>query len=78
MKIEYLGVILLQDSVEANPAKIKGVADWPEPCDRREVRQFLGFCNFYQRFIPGFAKVSKPLTELTVMRIKGNSISRQG
>jgi len=46
-KIDYLGFILSQNSVEANPTKIKGVADWPEPRDRREVRQFLGFCNFY-------------------------------
>jgi len=46
-KIKYLGVILLQDSIEANPTKIKGVADWPEPHNKREVRQFLGFCNFY-------------------------------
>ena len=63
-KIEYLGVILLQDSIEADPTKIKGITDWPEPHDRREVQQFLGFCNFYRRFIPGFAKVTKPLTEL--------------
>jgi len=64
MKVDYLRVIPSQNSIEANPTKIKGVADWPEPHDRREVRQFLGFCNFYQRFIPGFAKVAKPLTEL--------------
>jgi len=64
-KIEYLGVILSQDSIEANPTKIKGVADWPEPHNKREVRQFLGFYNFYQRFISGFAKVAKPLTGLT-------------
>jgi len=54
----------LQDSIEADPTKIKGITDWPEPHDRREVQQFLGFCNFYRRFIPGFAKVTKPLTEL--------------
>jgi len=36
-KVDYLGVILSQNSVEANPTKIKGVADWPEPRDRREV-----------------------------------------
>jgi len=64
MKIKYLRVILSQNSVEANPTKIKGVADWPEPHDRKEIWQFLGFCNFYWRFIPGFAKVTKPLTEL--------------
>ena len=64
-KVEYLGVILLQDSVEADPTKIKEVTNWPEPHDRREVWQFLGFCIFYQRFIPGFTKVAKPLMELT-------------
>jgi len=36
-KVNYLGVILSQNSVEADPTKIKGVADWPELCDRREV-----------------------------------------
>jgi len=61
---KYLRVILSQDSVEANPTKIKEVANWPEPHDRREVWQFLEFCNFYWKFIPGFAKVAKPLMEL--------------
>ena len=36
----------------------------PYTSDKREIQQFLGFCNFYCRFIPGFAKVTKPLTEL--------------
>jgi len=64
MKIEYLGVILSQDSIETDSTKMKGVAQWLEPQDKREVRQFLGFCNFYCWFIPGFAQVAKPLTEL--------------
>jgi len=63
-KIEYLGVILLKDTVETDPTKTKGVAQWLEPRDKREVGQFLGFCNFYHRFIPGFTQVAKPLTEL--------------
>jgi len=50
--------------VEADPTKIKGVAQWPEPRDKREVQQFLGFCNFYCRFIPGFVQIAKPLIEL--------------
>jgi len=36
-KIEYLGVILSQDSVETDPTKTKGVVQWPEPQDKREV-----------------------------------------
>ena len=63
-KIDYLEVIISQDSIEANPIKTKGVADWPESHDKKEVQQFLGFCNFYCRFIPRFAKVTKLLIEL--------------
>jgi len=55
----------LQDSVETDPTKTKGVAGWLEPQNKREVWQFLGFCNFYCQFIPEFAKVAKPLTKLT-------------
>jgi len=64
-RIDYLGIIISKDSIEVDPEKIKGVTDWPEPRDKREIQQFLGFCNFYWRFIKGFAKVAKPLTELT-------------
>jgi len=37
MKIEYLGVILSQDSIETDPTKTKEVAQWPEPRDKGEV-----------------------------------------
>jgi len=47
IKVEYLGVIISKDSVEVDPIKVKGVIDWPEPKDKREIHQFLGFCNFY-------------------------------
>ena len=64
-KIEYLGTIISKDRIEVDPAKIKGISDWPKPRDKHEVRQFLGFCNFYRQFIKGFAQAAKPLTELT-------------
>jgi len=64
-KVEYLGVIISKDSVEVDPIKVKEVVDWPEPKDKQEIYQFLGFCNFYRRFIRGFAQLAKPLTELT-------------
>jgi len=64
-KIDYLRVIVLWDSIKADLTKTKKVAEWPEPWDKREVRQFLGFCNFYCRFISGFAKIAKLLMELT-------------
>ena len=67
-KIKYLRVIISQDSVEVDSTKTKGVVEWQEPQDKREVQQFLEFCNFYHRFIPRFVKIAKPLTELTGKR----------
>ena len=47
-----------------DPNKAKAITTWPTPSTKRELQQFLGFVNFYQRFIKGFAKIAKPLTKL--------------
>lgn len=62
---EYLGVIISENSVKMDPIKVKGITEWPTPTRVKDVQSFLGFCNFYRRFIEGFAKISKPLTSLT-------------
>ena len=50
---EYLGVIVGNGQVCMDPIKVAGIADWKTPTDKRQVQSFLGFCNFYQRFIQG-------------------------
>jgi len=47
-----------------DPAKVKGITDWPPPTSVKQMRTFLGFCNFYHRFIFQYAHLAKPLTEL--------------
>uniref|UniRef100_A0A3Q2NMV4 DUF4939 domain-containing protein n=1 Tax=Fundulus heteroclitus TaxID=8078 RepID=A0A3Q2NMV4_FUNHE len=42
--------------VRSYPEKIKAVQDWPVPETRRELQQFLGFANFYRRFIRGYSQ----------------------
>jgi hypothetical protein len=64
-KIEYLGYIVQPDTIAMDPKKLSGIADWPEPKTLRQVRSFLGFGNFYCRFIKGYSMIIKPLTELT-------------
>ena len=64
-EIEYLGVIISHDHVRMDPVKIAGVAAWPAPTNRKDVQQFLGFTNFYRRFIGGFSDVARPLFDLT-------------
>jgi hypothetical protein len=39
--------------------------EWPEPNTVKQVQAFLGFTNFYRRFIRGYSEVAKPLTKLT-------------
>ena len=45
--------------------KVKAITEWPTLTMKRELQQFLGFDNFYQRFVKGFTKLEKPLTKLT-------------
>jgi hypothetical protein len=63
--IEYLGLIISENQVEMDPVKVVGVADWPEPCNKREVQSFLGFANFYHQFIKDFSYHARPLFNLT-------------
>ena len=46
-------------------AKLKAVQDWATPEDVKGVRSFLGFANYYRRFIQNFAAIADPLTSLT-------------
>lgn len=64
-RIEYLGMIISHGHVEMDPAKVAGVTEWPRPTKVKQVQAFLGFANFYRRFIKDFAKIAKPLTILT-------------
>jgi hypothetical protein len=69
-KIEYLGIIISHNKVEMDPVKIAGVVDWLMPSNKKEVQSFVGFINFYQRFIPGFSHHACTLFDLTMKDIK--------
>jgi len=64
-EVEYLGVIISQNSIKMDPVKVAGVTEWPTPSNRKEVQSFLGFTNFYRRFIQGFSHLAHPLFNLT-------------
>src|SRR5215471_624436 len=64
-QIEYLGVIVGNGQVQMDPIKIQGISEWPTPECKRDVQSFLGFCNFYRRFIHHFAQIAHPLNYLT-------------
>ena len=64
-RVDYLGLILEKGVTRMDPAKVAGIKDWPMPTTVKQVRSFLGFCNFYCAFIRGFSHLAKPLNNLT-------------
>ena len=64
-EVEYLGHIVTPGGLKPNPKLVAAVKEFPVPSDVRETRQFLGLSSYYRRFIPGFARIAKPLHELT-------------
>jgi len=63
--IKYLGIIISENKVQMDEEKLLEVLEWPLPTKVKQVQAFLGFVNFYCRFIENFAKMSKPLSNLT-------------
>ncbi|SRR6266702_6952470 len=63
--MDYLGVILEKGVTHMDPVRIAGINNWPTPKNLTQLRLGLGFFNFYQPFIKGFAQIAQPLNQLT-------------
>jgi hypothetical protein len=63
--VEFLGFIVGRDGITMDVKKVQSILDWPTPTNLFEVRSFLGFCNFYRRFIASYSSIAHPLTQLT-------------
>ena len=63
-EIPILGVIVGKGQVKMEQEKIKAVKEWKTPTKVKDVESFLGFANFYQRFIQKFSHTVKPLNVL--------------
>src|SRR5258708_7365999 len=64
-EVEYLGLVILKDHVAMDLTKVCGVTEWLTPTKVKEVQSFLGFVNFYQKFICNFSDIAFPLYPLT-------------
>jgi RNase H-like domain found in reverse transcriptase/Reverse transcriptase (RNA-dependent DNA polymerase) len=63
-KIKYLGLVVKEGKLAMDPAKLKGILDWPAPKTVKEVQSFLGFGNFYHCFVKRFSHLAHPLNDL--------------
>src|SRR5258706_15046518 len=64
-EVDYLGLVISKDHVVMDPVKVQGVTDWPQPVKVKDVQSFIGFVNFYWRFICNFSEIAHPLHALT-------------
>ncbi|GJP42436.1 hypothetical protein CLOM_g1994, partial [Closterium sp. NIES-68] len=63
-KVQFPGHIVSAQGVHVDPKKIEAVRTWKTPENVKELQQFLGFANYYYRFVPQYAKIAAPLTNL--------------
>ena len=73
-RVEYLGHIVSENGIETNPKKIKDIINWPLPNTVTQLRSFLGFCNYYRKFIQDYAKISRILYK----QISGENAKKKG
>ena len=70
-KVKYLGLIVTTEGIQMDSEKIEAILKWETPESVKDVQAFLGFANFYRRFISKFSQRTRSLTELT----KGEQIT---
>ena len=74
-EMEFLGFIVDEQGVRMDPDRVRTISEWKEhpPGTYRDVQVFLGFCNFYRRFIQGYSRIATPFTSL----MKGSKDGRK-
>jgi hypothetical protein len=68
--VTYIGIVITPEGVSMEKEKIRAIQEWPVPRTVKQVQSFLGFANFYRRFVNDFSRIAKPLTMLTRKELK--------
>ena len=76
-EVGFLGVIIGEDRVRMEKKKVQGVIEWPVLRSVKDVQKFLRLANYYRWFVKDFAKIAKPLYEMTRKETKWNWGERQ-
>ena len=65
LTLDFLGHKVGKGEVAMEEEKLERIQDAPAPTTRKQVRSFLGLAGFYRKFIPNYAEITAPLTDLT-------------
>lgn len=63
-EVDFLGYLIGRDGLKISPTRIATITDWPIPNTLQQVQQFLGFTNFYRRFISHYSKIGAGISNL--------------
>ena len=63
-ELDYLGFVVNQDGLKMDQYKVKAILEWPTPQNKKDIRKFIGFGNFYRKFIKDYAAIARPITKL--------------
>jgi transposase InsO family protein len=63
-EIELLGYVVSDKGVSMSKSRLNPILDWPEPRSIKDIQQFIGFANFYRRFVPKFSKIALGMTNM--------------
>ena len=69
-EMTFVGYMVSKAGIGMDPAKVSAILDWPTPKTVKEVQSFLGFANFYRKFILHYSSLTTPLTSLTRKGVK--------
>jgi hypothetical protein len=67
--ITFLGYVIAEGNVQMDLEKVNAVVDWPQPISKLQLQRFLGFANFYRRFIRDYSTLAAPLSALTSPKV---------
>ena len=77
-EVWFLGYVVSSQGIRMKDERIEVVRNWPEPKSVRDIQVFIGFANFYRRFIRGFSKIAAPLTSMLKTTGSSDSAPRLG